>query len=77
MLLTDEVPRAYLSKNDQMIRQRYLLSLDVDLDNGVIINVTKSKTYQAQPVSPFMQKLLEAGGLIPYVQKQMAGGGDA
>lgn len=51
--------------------------LDVDLDNGVIINVTRSKTYQAQPVPPFMQKLLEAGGLIPYVQKQMAGGSDA
>jgi len=35
VLLSDEVPRAYLSKNDQLIRQRYLLSLDVDLDKKV------------------------------------------
>ena len=30
VLLTDDVPRIFLSKNDQMIRQRYLLSLNVD-----------------------------------------------
>lgn len=35
ILLTDEVPRAYLSKQDQMIRQRYLLSLDVGLDKKI------------------------------------------
>ena len=34
-LLKDEVPRAYLSRHDQMIRQRYLLSLDVGLDKKI------------------------------------------
>jgi 3-isopropylmalate/(R)-2-methylmalate dehydratase small subunit len=45
--------------------------LEADLDRGVIINKTRGQTYQAQAVPPFMQQLLEAGGLIPYVQKQM------
>jgi 3-isopropylmalate/(R)-2-methylmalate dehydratase small subunit len=45
--------------------------LEADLDTGVILNQTRGQTYQAQAVPPFMQRLLEAGGLIPYVQKQM------
>ena len=45
--------------------------LEVDLEQGVIINHTKQKTYQAQPTPPFMRELLKAGGLVPYVRKQM------
>jgi 3-isopropylmalate/(R)-2-methylmalate dehydratase small subunit len=45
--------------------------LEVDLDLGVIINKTRAQTYQAQPVPPFMQQLLQAGGLIAYVRKQL------
>lgn len=46
--------------------------LEADLVNGVIVNHTRSETYKAQAVPLFMQKLLDAGGLIPYVQAQMA-----
>ncbi len=35
VLLSDEVPRGYLSRNDQLIHQRYLLSLDVDLTKKI------------------------------------------
>lgn len=45
--------------------------LEVDLDHGVIVNHTQGKTYKAQQVPPFMQQLVTAGGLIPYVQEQM------
>ncbi len=45
--------------------------LEIDLDQGVIINRTRNRTYRAQPVPPFMQKLLQAGGLMPYVREQM------
>lgn len=45
--------------------------VEVDLDRGVITNHTKNQTYHAQPVPPFMQKLLQAGGLMAYVQEQM------
>ncbi len=47
--------------------------LEVDLERGVITNHTKQKTYQAQPTPPFMQELLKAGGLVPYVRKQIEG----
>ncbi|MDR3271723.1 MAG: 3-isopropylmalate dehydratase small subunit [Peptococcaceae bacterium] len=42
--------------------------LEVDLISGAIKNVTRNKTFQAQPFPPFMQELIKAGGLIPYVQ---------
>ncbi len=51
--------------------------LDVDLDHGIIVNRTKNEKYQAQPIPPFMQKLLQAGGLMAYVQEQMKQTGDA
>ncbi len=47
--------------------------LEVDLDQGTIVNRTKSETYRAQPIPPFMQKLIQAGGLMEYVRTQMAG----
>lgn len=45
--------------------------MEVDLDEGVIVNRSRQETYRAQPIPPFMQKLVLAGGLIPYVQEQM------
>jgi 3-isopropylmalate/(R)-2-methylmalate dehydratase small subunit len=45
--------------------------LEIDLDNGHVIDRTRGETYQAQPIPPFMQQLLAAGGLIPYVQQQL------
>ena len=49
--------------------------LEVDLATGKITNLSQTRTYQAQPVPPFMQELLAAGGLVPYVMKRLAGGG--
>ena len=45
--------------------------IEVDLDSGVIVNRTTGQTYRAQPIPPFMQKLVEAGGLIEYVKQQL------
>jgi len=47
--------------------------LEIDLDSGVIENRTRKETYQAQAIPPFMQKLIEAGGLMEYVREQMSG----
>lgn len=49
--------------------------LKVDLTSGTIINLSRNRTYQAQPVPPFMQELLAAGGLMPYVMKRLTGEG--
>ena len=46
--------------------------LEVDLDNGVITNKTKGKTYTAVPFPEFMQKLITAGGLVEYTKSQLA-----
>jgi 3-isopropylmalate/(R)-2-methylmalate dehydratase small subunit len=46
--------------------------VEVDLGEGLIVNHTRNESYRSQPVPPFMRKLLEAGGLMPYVREQMA-----
>ncbi|MBW1979726.1 MAG: 3-isopropylmalate dehydratase small subunit [Deltaproteobacteria bacterium] len=46
--------------------------LQVDLSSGQIVNISRDTVYQAQPIPPFMQELLDAGGLIPYVMKTSA-----
>lgn len=43
--------------------------LDVDLASGVITNVTKGKKFQAEPFPPFMQRIIDAGGLIGDISK--------
>lgn len=45
--------------------------VEVDLDTGVIINLTKNETYQAAAFPPFMQQLIQSGGLIEYVKKKL------
>lgn len=44
--------------------------LEVDVDSGEIKNITKGKIYKAQPIPPFMQELINAGGLMKHVAKK-------
>ncbi|HHV71011.1 MAG TPA: 3-isopropylmalate dehydratase small subunit [Clostridia bacterium] len=44
--------------------------VEVDLAAGSIKNLTKNEVYQAQPFPPFMQEIISAGGLIPYVDQK-------
>ena len=46
--------------------------LELDLDEGIIVNHSKKETYRAQAIPPFMQKLIQAGGLMEYVREQMS-----
>ncbi len=43
--------------------------LIIDPTQGTIENLRTQKIYRAQPIPPFMQELLEAGGLMNYVKK--------
>lgn len=45
--------------------------IEIDLDSGVIRNLTRNEEYQATAIPPFMQELLAAGGLINYVRKKV------
>jgi 3-isopropylmalate/(R)-2-methylmalate dehydratase small subunit len=49
----------------------------VDLDAGRVRNVTKGRTYEATPMPDFMRGILDAGGLMPWVKRQMDAEGEA
>ena len=42
----------------------------VDFDTGVIENVTQGKRYQAQPFPPFIQRIIQCGGLLPSLKER-------
>lgn len=44
--------------------------LEIDLQGGVIKNITQNTQYHFTPIPSFMLELLEAGGLIPYAKSQ-------
>jgi 3-isopropylmalate/(R)-2-methylmalate dehydratase small subunit len=46
--------------------------LEVDTEAGQIKNLTTGETIICAKVPPFMQELLDAGGLVPYVKKRLA-----
>ena len=41
--------------------------VEVDFESGVITNHTKGTAFQAQAFPPFLQKMIEANGLVNYV----------
>ena len=43
-------------------------TVEVNFDSGVITNKTKNRTYQAAAFPPFMQELINAGGLVKYIK---------
>ena len=44
--------------------------VDIDFDTGIIRDITKGTQYQGQAFPPFMQELIQAGGLVNYTNKQ-------
>ncbi len=41
----------------------------VDFDTGVITNVTKGESYQAQPFPPFIKDMIAKGGLMASIKE--------
>ena len=58
-----ECPEAVDNINDGDI-------VSVNFDDGTITNETTKKTFQAQPFPPFMQEIIECGGLINKINKK-------
>ena len=44
----------------------------IDMDEGVVINVTQAKTYKFTPIPEFMQELVDTGGLIEFAKKEIS-----
>ena len=45
-------------------------TVEVDFDTGVITDKTTGKTWTAQPFPPFIQSIIEAGGLMKAISKE-------
>ena len=44
--------------------------VEIDFNTGIIKNVTKGETYQAEPFPEFMQNIIQNGGLIKSIEKK-------
>jgi len=55
-----EVDTAEIGENDQ---------LEIDLDKGIVKNLTKNAELKIKPFPEFMQKLLTEGGIVNYLKK--------
>ncbi|MCR8699577.1 3-isopropylmalate dehydratase [Campylobacter ureolyticus] len=45
--------------------------LQIDINSGVITNLTKNEKYKFEPIPEFMQELLKSGGLINYAKENI------
>lgn len=45
--------------------------IEINADNGIIKNVTAHEDYKANPIPPFMQELIAAGGLVEWTKKKI------
>lgn len=43
--------------------------VEIDFESGVIKNLTKNQTYQAQPFPPFIMDIIRKGGLLKSIQQ--------
>jgi 3-isopropylmalate/(R)-2-methylmalate dehydratase small subunit len=44
--------------------------LEIDLNKGIIKNITQKRTYKTQPFPAFLQEIVKAGGLMGYIKKK-------
>lgn len=44
--------------------------VEINFDTGVITNLTKGESYQAQPFPPFMQEIIQKGGLVNKIKSK-------
>lgn len=57
-----EIPEANKIKQNDL--------LEIDVNKGIIKNLTTKKTYKTSAFSGFMQELVNSGGLMKWVQKR-------
>jgi 3-isopropylmalate/(R)-2-methylmalate dehydratase small subunit len=47
--------------------------VEVDFEEGKVRNITKGKEYKTQSFPPFLQEIIDAGGLIGYARRRLSG----
>jgi 3-isopropylmalate dehydratase small subunit len=46
--------------------------VEVEPATGIIRNLTRGATYQAEPFPKFLQQIIDRGGLLAYVEERLA-----
>ena len=44
--------------------------MEIDLARGVIHNLTMGQVFQAEPLDPFVARIVAAGGIIEYIRQE-------
>jgi len=44
--------------------------IEVDVVNGLVTNVTKNQSFQAEPLPEFILEIVECGGLVEWVKRR-------
>lgn len=44
--------------------------MEIDLARGVIHNLTTGQVFQAEPLDPFVARIVAAGGIIEYIRQE-------
>jgi len=47
-------------------------TVKIDMEKGEVINISQAKTYKFTAIPEFMQKLVDAGGLIEFAKQEIA-----
>lgn len=46
--------------------------IEIDVAAGVVTNLTRSATFQCEPIPPELLRIVDAGGLLPWLQTRLA-----
>jgi len=46
-------------------------SLEIDADEGIIYNRSRGESYRTTPLPPFLQEIVETGGLVEYTRRMV------
>ena len=47
--------------------------LSVDFDTGEIVQLETGERFSTRPIPPFMQELVQSGGLMKHIRKKING----
>jgi 3-isopropylmalate dehydratase small subunit len=62
---------AIFESSDASEKIRQNDEVEIDADKGVIRNLTTKEGYRSNPIPPFMQELIDAGGLIAWTKRKL------
>ena len=60
-----------LESPDTVIHTEAGDTLQIELQSGIIKNVTKGLTFQSKPYPPFMTQIISSGGLVEYTKQKL------